>query len=158
MLPFIAMTIGCLGGGVVSDGIAARWGLRMGRCLLPALSLSVTAVLLVLGARAHSPAAAGLVLACGAGVLYMSQSGFWAVTADISGEFVGVVSGLMNMGGQAGGASTVVLAPLIVAHFGWEMPFVAAACIAALGGVAWMTIDPAKVGANLMPIQEKGIR
>jgi MFS family permease len=40
MLPFIAMTIGCLGGGVVSDWIARRFSLRLGRCLLPGLSLA----------------------------------------------------------------------------------------------------------------------
>jgi ACS family glucarate transporter-like MFS transporter len=146
MLPFIAMTIGCLGGGAAGDWIAARRGLRMGRCLLPALSLAVTAVLLVLGSRAHSPAAAGVILACGAGVLYISQSGFWAVTADIAGENVGVVSGIMNMGGQAGGACTASLTPLIAAHFGWEMSFVTAASIAALGAVAWLAIDPIAIG------------
>jgi ACS family glucarate transporter-like MFS transporter len=146
MLPFIAMTIGCLGGGAVSDWIAARCGVRLGRCLPPALSLAATAVLLVLGSRAHSPAAAGLTLACGAGVLYISQSGFWAVTADIAGENVGVVSGIMNMGGQAGGACTASLTPLIAAHFGWEMSFVAAASIAALGAVAWLAIDPVGMG------------
>jgi ACS family glucarate transporter-like MFS transporter len=37
MFPFIAMTAGCLLGGVVSDWIAARYGLRKGRCLLPGL-------------------------------------------------------------------------------------------------------------------------
>jgi ACS family glucarate transporter-like MFS transporter len=148
MLPFIAMTIGCLGGGAVSDWIAARCGLRLGRCLLPALSMADTAVLLVLGSRAHSPAAAGLLLACGAGVLYISQSGFWAVTADIAGENVGVVSGIMNMGGQAGGACTASLTPLIAAHFGWEMSFVTAASIAALGAVAWLAIDPIGIGGR----------
>jgi ACS family glucarate transporter-like MFS transporter len=146
MLPFIAMTIGCLGGGAAGDWIAARRGLRMGRCLLPALSLAFTAVLLVLGSRAQSPAAAGVILACGAGVLYISQSGFWAVTADIAGENVGVVSGIMNMGGQAGGACTASLTPLIAAHFGWEMSFVTAASIAALGAVAWLAIDPIAMG------------
>jgi hypothetical protein len=38
----------------------------------------LTAVLLVLGSRAHGAAAAGWILACGAGVLYIAQSGFWA--------------------------------------------------------------------------------
>lgn len=154
MLPFIAMTIGCLGGGVVSDWIATRFGLRMGRCLLPAFSLAVTAVLLVLGSRAHSPAAAGVILACGAGVLYIAQSGYWAVTADIAGESVGVVSGIMNMGGQAGGACTAALTPLIAAHFGWEMSFVTAAMIAALGAAAWLAINPVGMGANPAPAQQ----
>ena len=62
---------------------------------------------------------AAVVLACGAGVLYIAQSGYWAVAADISGEYVGVVSGMMNMGGQIGGACTASLTPLLAAHFGW---------------------------------------
>ncbi len=144
MLPFIAMTIGCLGGGTVSDWIAARFGLRAGRCLLPALSLGLTAILLVTGSRAHSVATAGVTLACGAGVLYISQSGFWAVSADIAGENVGVVSAIMNMGGQLGGACSASLTPLIAAHIGWEMSFVTAASIAALGAGGWLIIDPMK--------------
>jgi len=142
MLPFIAMTIGCLGGGVVSDWIARRFSLRLGRCLLPALSLAVTAVLLVLGSRAHGAAAAGWILACGAGVLYISQSGFWAAAADVSGEHVGVVSGIMNMGGQIGGACTASLTPLLAAHFGWQMSFFAAAALALLGAILWTTVQP----------------
>ena len=144
MLPFIAMTIGSLGGGVVSDWIAARFGLRTGRCLLPALSFACTAVLLVVGSRVHSAVAGGLILACGAGVLYIAQSAFFAVTADIAGENVGVVSAIMNMGGQAGGACTASLTPLIAAHLGWEMSFVTAASVALLGGAAWLVINPLK--------------
>jgi ACS family glucarate transporter-like MFS transporter len=144
MLPFIAMTIGSLGGGVVSDFIAARFGLRTGRCLLPVLSFACTAVLLVVGSRVHSAVAGGLILACGAGVLYIAQSAFFAVTADIAGENVGVVSAIVNMGGQAGGACTASLTPLIAAHLGWEMSFVTAASIALLGGTAWLVINPLK--------------
>jgi ACS family glucarate transporter-like MFS transporter len=87
---------------------------------------------------------AAVVLACGAGVLYVAQSGYWAVTADISGEYVGVVSGIMNMGGQIGGACTATLTPLIAAHFGWEMSFVVAAALAGMGALMWLLIDPRK--------------
>jgi ACS family glucarate transporter-like MFS transporter len=144
MLPFMAMTVGCLLGGIVSDWIAARYGLRMGRCLVPGLSLALTAVLLILGSRTHSAPAAALMLACGAGVLYIAQSGFWAVTADIAGQYVSVVSAVMNMGGQVGGACTASLTPLIAAHFGWNMSFVTAAAIATLGALAWIAIDPTR--------------
>jgi ACS family glucarate transporter-like MFS transporter len=37
MLPFIAMTVCCLGGGAFSDWIAGRFGLRSGRCGLAAV-------------------------------------------------------------------------------------------------------------------------
>jgi ACS family glucarate transporter-like MFS transporter len=142
MFPFFAMTAGCLLGGIVSDWIAARFSLRTGRCLLPGVALAFTAVLLLFGSRAHQAQTAALVLACGAGVLYLAQSSFWAVSADVAGEYTGVVSGMMNMGGQIGGACTASLTPLIAVHFGWEVSFAVAAALAILGGLAWAVIDP----------------
>ncbi|HEY4380654.1 MAG TPA: MFS transporter [Acidobacteriaceae bacterium] len=142
MFPFVAMTIGCLVGGIVSDWITARFGLRMGRCLLPGVALALTAVLLLLGSAAHEAQTAALILAGGAGALYLAQSAFWAVSADIAGEFTGVVSGMMNMGGQIGGACTASLTPLIAAHFGWGMSFLTASVLVVIGAVAWAVIDP----------------
>jgi len=142
MLPFLAMTAGCLLGGVLSDWIVTHYGARPGRCLLPALALAITALLLVLGSRTQSAMGAAFMLAFGAGVLFISQSIYWAVTADISGEYVGVVSGIMNMGGQVGGACTAALTPVIAAHFGWNASFATAAAIAAIGALAWTAIDP----------------
>ena len=142
MLPFLAMTAGCLLGGVLSDSIAKRYGLRQGRCTLSAVSLAITAVLLVLGSRIESAAAAAFMLAFGVGVLFISQSIYWAVAADISGEYVGVVSGIMNMGAQVGGVCTAAFTPVIAAHLGWNASFSTAAAIAALGALAWLVIDP----------------
>jgi ACS family glucarate transporter-like MFS transporter len=142
MFPFIAMTIGCVLGGFVSDWVAARYGLRKGRCLLPGIALMLTAAFLLLGSRAHRPETAALVLAGGAGVLYLAQSSFFAVSADMAGEYTSIVSGMVNMGGQLGGACTASLTPLVAAHFGWGMSFVTAASLALMGGLAWMLVDP----------------
>ena len=142
MFPFIAMTVGSLFGGVASDWLARRYGARIGRCFLPAFALAFTAVLLLVGSRVHSAQTASFVLACGAGALYLSQSCFWSVTADFAGEHSGVVSGTMNMGCQVGGAVTASLTPLIAAHFGWEASFLTATLLAALGAVAWLTVNP----------------
>lgn len=142
MFPFIAMTLGSLLGGVSSDWLARHVGLRSGRCYLPALALGCTAILLIVGSRAQDPKVASAVLACGAGALYLSQSCFWSVSADFAGEFAGVVSGTMNMGCQIGGAATASLTPLIASHFGWEVSFLAATILAALGALAWLAVDP----------------
>jgi ACS family glucarate transporter-like MFS transporter len=142
MFPFIAMTLGSLLGGVASDWLARHVSVRSGRCILPALALGCTAILLVIGSRAQDPRVASAVLACGAGTLYLSQSSFWSVSADFAQEFAGVVSGTMNMGCQIGGAATASLTPLIAAHFGWEASFLAATILAALGALAWLVVDP----------------
>jgi ACS family glucarate transporter-like MFS transporter len=151
VLPFIAMTVGCLLGGVVNDWVCTHFGLRQGRCLLPGITFTATAALVLFGSQAHNAHTAALVLACGAGVLYLAQSNFWAASADIAGEYTGIVSGMMNMGGQIGGACTASLTPWLAARFGWETSFVVAAALALLGGLAWIAVDPNRQLVPILP-------
>jgi ACS family glucarate transporter-like MFS transporter len=142
MLPFLCMTGGCLAGGVLNDRIAARYGLCWGRSGLAVVSFILTALFLVLGSMANSTLVAVLVLAAGAGAIYLSQSSFWSVTADIAGPHSGVVSGFMNMGCQIGGALTSSLTPWIAQQFGWMAAFFVGAAIVLLGVIAWAVVDP----------------
>jgi MFS transporter, ACS family, glucarate transporter len=142
MIPFLAMTVCCLGGGFVSDWISKHFGLRNGRCGIAVLSFLLTAVFLVVGSHARGPYVASLILAGGAGALYLSQSSFWAVSADIAGERAGIVSGVMNMVCQIGGAVTASLTPYLAGRFGWNSAFLVAAALAAAGGVLWLFVDP----------------
>ncbi|HEY0687318.1 MAG TPA: MFS transporter [Steroidobacter sp.] len=144
MLPFIAMTICCLLGGVINDAIVKRYGLRLGRCGLPVIALLLTAIFLVFGSIADSAAVATLVLAGGAGAIYLSQSAYWSVTADFAGPHAGVVSGVMNMGCQVGGAITASLTPWIAAELGWKSAFFVAAALAVVGALAWLLVDPTR--------------
>jgi MFS transporter, ACS family, glucarate transporter len=142
MLPFLSMTIGCLAGGALSDRLTRAYGLRTGRCGLASVAFFFTAVFLVLGSRVQSPHLAGVILAGGAGALYVSQSSFWSVSADIAGRSSGVFSSMVNMGAQVGGAVTASLTPWVAQRFGWTTSFAIAAALAALGGVLWMTVHP----------------
>ncbi len=142
MLPFLAMAACCPLGGLVSDWLTRRYGSRVGRCYLAFVVIAMAAVFLALGAEVHSARLASIVLAGGAGALYLSQSSFWSVTADISGSSPGSVSGLMNMGGQIGGAVTASLTPAIASHFGWEVSFLVAAALCVTGALSWILVDP----------------
>jgi MFS transporter, ACS family, glucarate transporter len=148
MIPFIAMTVCCLSGGLVSDALAKRFGLRAGRCGIAMIAFLLTAFFLVVGSRAASAYAASVTLAGGAGALYLAQSSFWSVSADIAGERSGVVSGVMNMGCQIAGAITASFTPYLATHYGWNSAFVVAAGLASLGGVLWLFIDPTRPRAN----------
>ena len=85
---------------------------------------------------------ASVILAGGAGALYLSQSSFWAISADIGGPFSGSVSGFMNMGGQLGGAVTASLTPFIASRVGWTASFLVAAGLSVLGALAWLLVNP----------------
>jgi MFS transporter, ACS family, glucarate transporter len=142
MLPFLSMTIGCLAGGAISDRLTHSYGLRVGRCGLASVAFFFTAIFLVLGSRVQSPQLAGVILAGGAGALYVSQSSFWSVSADIAGRSSGVFSSMVNMGAQVGGAVTASLTPWVAQRFGWTTSFAIAAALALLGAFLWMTVHP----------------
>jgi ACS family glucarate transporter-like MFS transporter len=142
MLPFLAMAVFCVVGGKLSDSITQRRGLRMGRCVLASAAVLLAGVFVAFGALAENARIASIILAGGAGTLYLAQSSFWSVTADLAGRSSGSVSGFMNMGAQIGGAVTAQVTPLIAKHFGWTASFLVAAGLCVVGSVAWLFVNP----------------
>jgi len=141
MLPFLAMASCSPLGGWIGDILTMRISRRAGRCGVAVFGISMSAVFLAMATQVESARLASIVLAGGAGALYLSQSSYWAVTADIAGRSAGTASGLMNMVGQIGGAVTATLTPMIAEGFGWTASFLVAAGLAALGSLAWLLVD-----------------
>jgi ACS family glucarate transporter-like MFS transporter len=144
MLPFLAMLVCCLVGGAINDRLTKWRGLRVGRCGVAAFSIAAAGIFIAFGSQVQSARIASIVLAGGAGALYLSQSSFWSVTADIAGASAGSVSGFMNMGNQIGAALTASLTPWIAARFGWTTSFLVAAGLCLVGAVSWLLVDPAR--------------
>jgi MFS transporter, ACS family, glucarate transporter len=142
MLPFLAMAVGSLLGGRISDYLTKRFSKRVGRCGIAVVGMALSAIFIAMGTQVESAQLASMMLAGGAGALYLSQSSFWSVSADIGGKSAGSVSGLMNMGSQLGGTLTASLTPAIAAHLGWNASFLVAAVLCAFGAVAWWFVDP----------------
>jgi ACS family glucarate transporter-like MFS transporter len=142
MLPFLSMTFCSLAGGVLSDRMTKKYGLRTGRCFVAAVALALAALCLVVGSHAGRAGVAAVILAIGAGALYVSQSSFWSVSADIAGPSSGVFSSMVNMGGQIGAALTATLTAWIAQRFGWETSFDVAAALALVGALCWLTVHP----------------
>jgi ACS family glucarate transporter-like MFS transporter len=156
MLPFIMMAICSPLGGWLADVLTPRFGKRVGRCWTAAGALMLCSVFVALATQAADARVACILLAGGAGALYLSQSAFWTLSADIGGASAGSVSGLMNMGNQIGGVVTASLTAVIADRYGWTASFVFAAMLVFLGGIAWLFIDPdqhlaAEAEPNLKP-------
>jgi ACS family glucarate transporter-like MFS transporter len=144
MLPFLAMLVCCLLGGTINDRLTKRLGPRIGRCGLAAFAISIAGVFIAVGSQVQSARLASVVLAGGAGALYLSQSSFWSVTADIAGASAGSVSGFMNMGNQIGAALTASLTPWIAVRFGWTTSFLVAAGLCLVGAISWLFVNPSR--------------
>jgi MFS transporter, ACS family, glucarate transporter len=144
MLPFLAMLVCCLLGGSINDRVTKWLGPRMGRCGIAGFGIAAAGIFIAFGAQVHSARLASVVLAGGAGSLYLAQSSFWSVTADIAGGSSGSVSGFMNMGNQIGAAITASLTPWIAARFDWTASFLVAAVLCLVGAACWLIVDPTK--------------
>jgi ACS family glucarate transporter-like MFS transporter len=128
MLPFLAMAVCSPLGGWLSDRITKSRSKRAGRCGLAAIAMVLCGIFVAAGALVSSVPFAVIVLAGGAGALYIAQSSFWSVSADIGGDAsAGSVSGVMNMACQLGGAISSSLTPWIAVRFGWTTSFLVAA-------------------------------
>jgi ACS family glucarate transporter-like MFS transporter len=125
--------------------VSRRFGLYWGRSGVAMVSFVLTGILLIFGSRVDNVPLAVLILALGGGAIYLSQSSFWSVTADIAGRHTGVVSGLMNVGCQIGGAITSSLTPWIAAQYGWIAAFGTGAAIVLVGTLAWALVDPRRL-------------
>jgi MFS transporter, ACS family, glucarate transporter len=141
-LPPVAIVVCSLSGGAICDALSKAYGKRIGRCGVAGFALVLAAVILVLGSRVASAPLASIVLSGGVGALYIAQSSYWSVIADIAGNSAGLASGFMNMGGQLGGALTASLTPVIAQRYGWASSFLVAAIFSAVGGLAWVLVDP----------------
>jgi MFS transporter, ACS family, glucarate transporter len=144
MLPPVAMLVGSLLGGAVNDRLSKRLGPRVGRCGPAVFAMVGAGIFIALGSQVQSARLASVVLAGGAGALYLSQSSFWSVTVDIAGASSGSVSGFMNMGNQIGAAITASLTPWIAVRFGWTTSFLVAAALCVLGAASWLLVNPSQ--------------
>jgi MFS transporter, ACS family, glucarate transporter len=152
ILPFLAMAACCPLGGFISDRLTTKFGARVGRCYLAAAVILLAGGFLVMGSEVQSARLASVVLAGGAGALYLAQSSFWSVTAGLAGTSSGSVSGFMNMGAQIGGMVTASLTPFIASHFGWTASFLVAAALCLFGALAWMIVDPGRAVERKNPL------
>lgn len=142
MLPFIAMAIACAGGGWISDKISARRGKYAGRCVPAAIGMFLSAVFVALATQVVDARLAAMVLALGSGALYISQSAFWTLSADLGRSSAGSVSGFMNFGCQIGGAAVAQITPIVAESFGWTTSFLVTSAACIIGAICWLLIDP----------------
>ncbi len=140
--PFIAITVLCPVGGLMTDRYARQYGLNRGRSWIGACGMGIAALAILFGAYSESPLGAILLLSLGAGFLYFTIGAFWSSATDLSKPHAGTLSGLMNTGANLGGTLSPTLTPWIAQHFGWSASLSLAAGMAFIGALAWLKIRP----------------
>jgi len=142
-LPLLVSVPSDLLGGVATDRLAARYGLRIGRSGVGAVAYVVAGVSLFLAAAAATPLAAAILIAVATSACMFTLGAAWSTCIEVGRNHVGVVGATMNTAGQIAS----LLCPLIVAYsvewYGsWDLPLYLMGALFLVGAGCWAMIDP----------------
>jgi ACS family glucarate transporter-like MFS transporter len=144
-LPFLMGTLGNLTGGVLSDRLVMRWGLRLGRVVPGSASLALSAVLLVAMTMTHDKTAIVILSSLGFGVADLMLPVAWAICLDIGCDYAGAVTGTMNTAGQLGGfVCSVMFGYIVQATGSYSVPVWLIAGFVVVAAVLFTRIDPTR--------------
>jgi MFS family permease len=117
-LPFAMGLAGNLAGGVLGDRLTMRWGAKTALHMIPAVCLTLTALVLAAMASFHGKFAVVVLSSLGFGMMDLMLPSAWAMCLAIGGRSSGTATGMMNTAGQAGGFLCTVLFGYIVGATG----------------------------------------
>jgi ACS family glucarate transporter-like MFS transporter len=141
-LPYIVAVFANLTGGMVSDALVRKFGLKRGRRVLGATALAVAGLFTLAAMISRQQILSLVLLAIVYGAIAFQQSGVFGVCLDIGRKHAGAMVGLMNTGAQLGGLVGSVAYGYIVERFGnYDAPFVPMAALLFLGAALWLRID-----------------
>lgn len=142
-LPFVFGGTANMLGGITSDYMVKRVGLKWGRRACGLLGLGASALFLLATTLTQDKVASVLLLALGyAGSDFMLPVA-WAVCLDVGRKYAGAVTGAMNTAGQIGSFLTSVSFGYLVTHFGsYDAPLIPMGILTGISALLWLKIDP----------------
>ncbi|MBL9215431.1 MAG: MFS transporter [Opitutaceae bacterium] len=144
-LPFVFGALANLVGGIISDLLVRRLGLRRGRSWVGCGGLGLAAVFVAATLTTEHKVLTIVFLALAFGFSDLTLPVAWAVCLDIGHQHAGIVSGAMNMAGQLGSFLTTVLFGYIVSWSGsYDAPLVPIAVMSAFAALAWLRVDASR--------------
>ena len=153
-LPMLLSVVSGLLGGIATDLLARRHGLRVGRVAVGLVSYVVAASMMVLSVATDSPRIAAILLAVATAASMFSLGAHWAAAIDIGGDHAGVLSACMNTTGQIGSISSPIVAAWLVDHYAsWALPLYVMAALYAFSAATWLFVRPPADHAPGSPAQ-----
>lgn len=138
--PYLAIAILAPTGGWFSDRAVTKLGKRWGRRLAVCLGMVGSAILMWIGAGAANSREAISLLALGAGLNMFSATTFWATCIDVTEQFTGSLSGLMNTFGNFGGWLSPIVSAYVATRFGWNRALDCAAVVSMASALFFLLV------------------
>lgn len=142
-MPLTVSVLGDLLGGITTDRVSKRFGLRIGRSAVGGLAYGLAAVAMFFAARANQPIVCVGLLSLAVAAAMFTLGAAWATCIDIGGDHSGVVSATMNTAGNGFAMLVPFLAIWLKDRFGtWDAPLYMLSGTFLIGTVCWCLIDP----------------
>ncbi len=142
-LPYIVGACANGIGGLTSDLLVRKLGLKAGRRAVGVLGLSTAAIFMAATIFTSSGIWSLTFLSLAyAGILFQ-QPNLCAVCLDTGRDHAGAVFGFMNTAANAASAVSSVVFGYLVAYFGsYNAPFLPMLALLCIGAVLWLKVDP----------------
>jgi MFS family permease len=144
-LPYLVGAGGNLAGGITSDWLVRRLGLRTGRRMVGVAGLGSAAVFLTATILTTNNTLVLIFLSLVYGGLTFQQPNICAVCLDVGRGHAGAVLGFGNTAANAASAVSSVVFGYLVGHFGsYNAPLIPMVFTLCVGTLLWLTVDPTR--------------
>jgi len=145
----LAMGVGMICGGWLADRVSYLYWPRVRRGLVPAAGMIASGAVFEAGLLSSTPQFTLGAFAAAAALIGACEGAFWTTVIELGGDHGGKAAGMMNMMGNAGGALSPYMTPLMsgyfAAHFGeglgWRLSLAVAGIVPVLGALLWRGIE-----------------
>jgi MFS transporter, ACS family, glucarate transporter len=143
-LPLILSAVADVLGGLTTDRVSRRFGLRAGRCGVGGAALLVAGSSLIAGVTARDAITSALLISLAGAAASFLLGACWGVCLDIAGPHAGLVTACMNSSGQVGAVISPVILPILLnrTNQNWSTPLYMAGALYCAGAVCWLLVDP----------------
>jgi sugar phosphate permease len=144
-LPFALGGLTNLAGGLASDALVRRLGLRNGRRILGVASLAAAGTFTLAAMLAKEQVLTVVFLTLVYGAISFQQTIAFGACLDIGQQYAGAMVGLFNTVGQVGGLLGAVAYGYIVQHTGsYNAPFLPMIVLLFAGSLIWLRLDASR--------------
>jgi len=144
-LPFLVGACANLSGGLASNALVKKIGLKQGRRSIGVVGLGASAMCTIAVMFTEQRLVTLILLSLIYGGITFQQPTMFAVCLDIGGEYAGAVVGFMNTASQLGSFVSSLVFGYLVGHYGnYNLPFIPMATLLLIGAWLWLKVDPAE--------------
>jgi MFS transporter, ACS family, glucarate transporter len=130
-------------GGITTDWLSRRYGLRLGRAAVGGASLAAAGLFLLSGIVSPDPMVSAVSIGLAGAASNFLLGAAWSTCIDLGGAHSGVLSAAMNTSGQVGGILCPIVIGYLVQHWGnWTLPLAIMAALYLGGAMCWMWVRP----------------